>query len=69
MEYRQAWEVCPKAERVKRPTLTLSGHSIDQVEYDHFHYQFERYNERLIDNKDNPARLLKCLAPDVSKML
>ena len=46
---------------MKRPTLTLSGQSIDQEEYDHFHYQFEQYKERLGDNMDNPARLLKCL--------
>jgi hypothetical protein len=34
----QAWEVHPQAEQVKRSTLTLSGQSIDQEEYDHFHY-------------------------------
>ena len=39
----QAWEVRPQAERVKRPTLTLSGQSIDQEEYDYFQYQFEQY--------------------------
>jgi hypothetical protein len=63
----QAWEVCPQAERVKRPTLTLSGQSIDKEEYNHFHYQFEQDKERRGDNMDNPARLLDCLA--VSKML
>jgi hypothetical protein len=65
----QVWEVCPKAEREKRPTLTLSGQSIDQEEYEHFHYQLEQYKERLGDNTDNPASLLECLAPDMSKML
>ena len=50
-----AREVRPQAERVKRPTVTLSGQSIDQEEYDHFHYQFEQYKERLGDNMDNPA--------------
>ena len=40
----QAREVRPQAELVKRPTLTLSGQSIDQEEYDHFYYQ---YKERL----------------------
>jgi hypothetical protein len=48
---------------------TLSGQCIDQEEYDHFNYQFEQYKERLSDNTDNPARLLNCLAPDMSKML
>ena len=52
----QAWEVRPKAERLKRPTLTLIGQSIN------FHYKFVQYKERLSDNKDNPARLLKNLA-------
>jgi hypothetical protein len=28
----QAWEVRPQAEHVKRPTLSLSGQSIDQKE-------------------------------------
>jgi hypothetical protein len=51
----QAWEVRPQAERVKRPTLTLSGQSIDQEEIDHFLYQFEQFKERLGDNVDNPA--------------
>jgi hypothetical protein len=55
----QARKARPQAECVKRPTL--SGQSIDQEEYDHFHYQFEQYKERLGDNMDNPARLLKCL--------
>ena len=54
---------------MKRPTLTLSGQSIEQEEYNHFHYQFEQYKERLRDNVDNPARLLECLTPEVSKML
>jgi hypothetical protein len=62
----QAREVRPQAECVKRPTLTLSGQSIDQEEYDHFYYLFGQYKERL---GDSPARLLECLAPDVSKML
>jgi uncharacterized membrane-anchored protein YhcB (DUF1043 family) len=65
----QAREVRPQAERLKRPTLTLSGQSIDQEDYDHFKYQFNQYKERLGDNVDNPARLLECLAEDVSKML
>jgi hypothetical protein len=65
----QAREVRPQAERVKRPTLTLSGQSIDQEEYDHFHYLFGQYKERLGDIGDSPAKLLECLAPDVSKML
>ena len=64
-----AREVRPQAERVKRPTLTLSGQSIDQEEYDHFHYLFGQYKERLGDIGDSPAKLLECLAPDVSKML
>jgi hypothetical protein len=38
----QAREVRPQAERVKRPTLTLSGQSLDQEEYDNFLYQFEQ---------------------------
>ena len=54
---------------MKRPTLTLSGQSINQEEYNHFHFQFEQYKERLSNNVDNPARLLECLVPDVSKML
>ena len=62
----QVREVRPQAERVKRPTLTLSGQFIDQEEYDHFRYQYEQYKERL---GDRPARLLECLAPDLSKML
>jgi hypothetical protein len=61
--------VRPQAERVKRPSLTLSGQSIDQEEYDHFHYQFVQYKEWLVDDVDNLARLLECLAVDVSKML
>jgi hypothetical protein len=65
----QVREVCPQAERMKRPTLTLSGQSIDQEEYNHFRYQFEQYEERLRDDVDNPASLLECLAPDASKML
>jgi hypothetical protein len=40
---------------VKRPSLTLSGQSIDQEEYNHLLYLFKQYKE--------------CLAPDVSKML
>jgi hypothetical protein len=40
---------------VKRPTLTLSGQSIDQEEYDHFLYLFEQYKERLGDIVDNPC--------------
>ena len=55
--------MCPKAERLKRPTLTLIGQSIN------FHYKFVQYKERLSDNKDNPARLLECLTVDVPKML
>ena len=54
----QAREVRPQAERVKRPTLTLSGQSIDQEEYDHFLYLFEQYKERLGNIADNPTRLL-----------
>jgi hypothetical protein len=54
---------------MKQPTLTLSGQSINQEEYNHFHFQFEQYKERLSNNVDNPARLLECLVPDVSKML
>ena len=50
----QAREVRPQAERVKRPTLTLSGQSINHEEYDHFHYQFVQYKERLGDDTDNP---------------
>jgi hypothetical protein len=65
----QAREVRPQAEHVKRPTLTLSGQSIDQKEYDHFHYLYEQYKERLRKIGDSPAKLLECLAPDVSKML
>ena len=63
----QAREVRPQAERVKRPTLTLSGQSIDQEEYDHFHYLFGQYKERLGDNGDSPAKLLECLAPRVPR--
>jgi hypothetical protein len=65
----QTREVRPQAERVKRPSLTLSSQSIDQEEYDHFIYLFEQYKERLGDVTESPARLLECLAPDVSKML
>ena len=65
----QAREVRPEAEHVKRPTFTLSGQSIDQEEYDHFLYLFEQYKERLGDIADSHARLLECLAPDLSKML
>ena len=54
---------------MKRPSLTLSGKSIDQEEFDHFCYQYEQYNERLGDNGDSPTKLLECLAPDMSKML
>jgi hypothetical protein len=59
-------DVRPQAKLVKRPTLTLSGQSIDQEEYDHFHYQ---YKERIGDGGDSPAKLLEFLAPDMSKML
>ena len=45
----QAWEVRPQAERVNRPTLTLSGHSINQEDFEHF-----QYKERLVDNVDRP---------------
>jgi hypothetical protein len=54
---------------VKRPTLTISGQSIDQEEYEHFCYQYKQYKERLCDDRDSPAKLLGCLSPDVSKML
>jgi hypothetical protein len=33
----QSREVRPQAARLKRPTLALSGQSINQEEYDHFH--------------------------------
>ena len=49
--------------------LTLSGQFIHQEEYDQFHYQFLQYKERLWDDTDNPARLLECIAVDVSKLL
>ena len=65
----QAREARPQAERVKRPSLTLSGQSIDQEDFDHFKYQYVQYKNRLGDNTDNSTRLLECLAEDVSKML
>jgi hypothetical protein len=43
--------------------------SINQEEFNHFRYQYEQYKERLVDNADSPAKLLKCLGPDMSKML
>jgi hypothetical protein len=54
----QAREVRPQAERVKRPTLNLSGQSIDHEEYNHFHYQFVQYKERLGDDKTTPPASL-----------
>ena len=65
----QPREAHAQAERVKRPTLTLSGQSIDQDDYEHFYYQYTQYKERLRDNTDSSARLLEFLADDVSKML
>jgi hypothetical protein len=65
----QVREVRPQAEQVKKPTLTLNGQSTDQEEYNHFLYLFEQYKERLGNIADNPARLVECLLPDVSKML
>ena len=63
----QAREARPQAERVKRPSLTLSGQSIDQEDFDHFKYQYVQYKDRLGDNTDNCTCLLECLAEDVQQ--
>ena len=61
----KACEGCPQAERVKRPTLTLSGQSISQEDNDHFLYQFGLYKKRLGPGYNSASILRLCLADQV----
>ena len=60
-----------QAERVKRPTIQMTGNTIDNSDYEHFEMLFKRYKERLgHDEGSNAAALLfECLSPEVSKIL
>ena len=44
----------PQAERVKRPSLTFTGQSLEQEDFEHFQYQFDIYKSRLGGNQDIP---------------
>ena len=48
-----------QAERVKRPTIQMTGNTIDNSDYEHFEMLFKRYKERLgHDEESNAAALL-----------
>ena len=57
----------PQAERVKRPSLTFSGSTLEQEDFEHFKHLFSLYKERLGGNQDNAKLLNDCLATDVSR--
>ena len=59
----------PQAERVKRPSLTFTGQSLEQEDFEHFQYQFDIYKSRLGGNQDSGTLLRECLASDVSRAI
>ena len=58
-----------QGERVKRPTLHLSGQTVEQEEYEHFIYLFGQYKARLKSVGDSSTLLRECLGEDVSRVL
>ena len=59
----------PQAEHVKRPSLTFTGRSLEQEDFEHFQYQFDIYKSRLGGNQDSGTLLRECLASDVSRAI
>ena len=57
----------PQAERVKRPSLTFLGSTLEVEEFEHFKHLFDLYKSRLGGNQNNATLLLECLATDVSR--
>ena len=57
----------PQAERVKRPSLTFSGSTLKQEDFQHFKHLFSLYKDRLGGNQSNAKLLMDCMATDVSR--